>query len=220
MGRSQTMDEISPITQIPAMIAATDLKPAPGQMRAHLFQNPRLGLAPTLFYDIAIPLEPFDSGLAWEDQPVHTQFCLEFVRLPVDDWRELDGRSFALAPGDADGSIYLGGAHNPVDIQYLGFTRLAGTALRIDCTLFCDFEAERVGDSLLVQLTAEVEFQGLIVERDILGSDPTARRELEEAIGTLVALDAYEEVPRVGQGQVWLVAKTQEGGPVNRCGSW
>jgi hypothetical protein len=189
------------------MIAATDLKPAPGQMRAHLYQNPGIGLPPTLFYDITIPLEPFDCGLEWEEQPVHTEFSLEFIELPVDDWRDLDGRSFDLAPGDAEGSIYLGGAHNPVDVQTLRFTRLAGTALRIDCTLFCDFEAEMVGVSLLVPLTADVEFQGLIVERDILGGDPTARRDLEEAIGTLVALDAYEEVPRVGQGQVWLVAK-------------
>ena len=55
-----------------------------------------------MFYDITIPLEPFDSGLEWEEQPVHTEFRLEFVRLPIKDWRDLDGKSFEVAQDDAD----------------------------------------------------------------------------------------------------------------------
>lgn len=84
------------------MVSIDRFRPRPGQIRAHLFQNLELGLAPTLFYDITIPLEPFDSGLEWEEQPVHTEFRLEFVQLPVRDWRDLDGKSFEMTPGDAD----------------------------------------------------------------------------------------------------------------------
>lgn len=73
------------------MIATADFKPAPGQMRAHLNQNPGVGLPPTLFHDIRIPLEPFDSGLEWDEQPAHAEFNLEFVKLPVKDWRCLAG---------------------------------------------------------------------------------------------------------------------------------
>lgn len=77
------------------------------------------------------PLEPFDSGLEWEEQPVHTGFCLEFVQLPIKDWRDLDGKSFEMTEGDADGSIYLGATRNPVDIHRMEFARVDGSTFRL-----------------------------------------------------------------------------------------
>ena len=176
----------------------------PGQMQARLFQNLHIGLAPTLFYDITIPLEPFDSGLEWEEQPVHTEFRLEFVRLPVKDWRDLDGESFEIAQDDADGSIYLGTAHNPVDIRRIQFTRLGETTLRIDCALFCDFESEMIADSIVVELTTEIEFDGLMVERDIIEDGPTESDNIRKSISDLISLDAYRIEPQVSEHYVRL----------------
>jgi hypothetical protein len=176
-------------------------------MQAHLFQNPHIGLAPTLFYDITIPLEPFDSGLDWEEQPVHTEFRLEFVRLPTKDWRNLDGKSFEVAQDDAEGSIYLGASHNPVDIRRIQFTRLGEATLRIDCSLFCDFESEMIADSMMVELTAEVEFEGLMVERDIIKGDLAERDTIRTFISNLVSLDAFRMEPQVREDYVWLPRK-------------
>lgn len=147
----------------------------PGRMRARLFQDPQLGPGPALYYDITIPLEPFDSGLDWEEQPVRTEFSLEFLKLPVEDWRDLHERSFELAQDEADASIYLGGAHNPVEVRRIHFTRVGETALQIDCTLFCDFEAEMVAESLALELTTEVEFEGLVVDGTGRAGDSTQR---------------------------------------------
>jgi len=184
----------------------------PGQMQAHLFQNLHIGLAPTLFYNIMIPLEPFDSGLEWEEQPVHTEFRLEFVRLPTKDWRNLDGKSFEVAQDDADGSIYLGTAHNPVDIRRIQFTRLSETTLQINCSLFCDFESEMIADSVLVELTTEVKFDGLMVERDIIEGDSAESDNIRKSIGNLVSLDAYQIEPQVSEHYVRLLPNTAGGG--------
>ncbi len=185
-------------------IPADRFQSKPGTMRAHLFQNLAIGLGPTLFYDLEIPLEPFDSGLEWEAQPVETAFRLEFLRLPARDWRDLDGTSVDLEQEEADGSIYLGGAHNPVEIWRMRFTRLEQTTFRIDCALYCDFEFEMVADNLDLELAATVDFQGLVVERDILGADPGVETALRASLGPVVELDAYRLEPQIGEHQVLL----------------
>jgi hypothetical protein len=193
-------------------IHADRFRPKSGQMRAHLFQNPHIRLAPTLFYDITIPLEPFDSGLEWEEQPVHTEFRLEFMKLPMKDWRDLDGKSFEVAQDDADGSIYLGSAHNPVNVRRIQFTRLGETTLRINCSLLCDFESERIADSVMLELTTEVEFKGLMVERDIIEGDPAGSDGIRTSIGNLVSLDAYRIEPQVSEHYVRLLPSTAGSG--------
>jgi hypothetical protein len=130
--------------------------------------------------------------------------------LPIKDWRDLDGASFELAPEDADGSIYLGAAHNPVDVRHIQFARVGETTLRIHATLFCDFESEMVGDSALVALTTQVDFQGLLVERDILGAGATTNADLGDAIGAFVSLGGYQAAPQVREHGVWLVPKMAE----------
>jgi hypothetical protein len=182
-------------------------KAKPGLMQAHLFQNPHIGLAPTLYYDITIPLEPFDSGLEWEEQPVRTEFRLEFVQLPIKDWRDLDGKSFEIGQDDADGSIYLGTAHNPVGIRRIQFTHLGETTLRINCTLFCDFESEMIADSVVVELTTEVRFDGLMVERDIIEGDS-----IRKSLDNLVSLDAYQIEPQVSEHYVRFLPSTVDSG--------
>lgn len=148
------------MTQIPT----NQFKPKLGTMRAHLFENPNAGIEPTLFYDITIPLELFDSGLDYELQPEETSFRLDSIKFPITDWRGFDGQLFEVAKDDADGSIYLGSAHNPVDINLIRFTRLGDFRFWIECMLFCDFGFERVADNATVELSADVEFEGMVVE--------------------------------------------------------
>ncbi len=181
-------------------------KAKPGKMHAYLFQNPHIGLAPTLFYSITIPLEPFEfsSDFEWEEQPVHTEFIFDFVQLPVKDWRDLDGKSFELTQDDSDGSIYLY-AHNPVTIRWIKFTRLGKTTLRIDCELVCNFVFEMEFDGAVVELTTEVEFEGLVIERDIVEDDHIEIDGMRKAIGNLTSLDAYQAEPQISAHHVRLL---------------
>jgi len=130
-------------------------------MLARISQNPSTQIEPELTYDITIPLEPFDSGLDHVSQPEATSFRLQYLKLPVRDWRSLDRRSFQIERDDQDCSIYIGVVHNPVEIESIKFTHFGGLRFRIDCVLLCCFEFEGVADNEIVRLSVEVEFQGL-----------------------------------------------------------
>ncbi len=175
--------------------------PKPGTMNARLFENATIGFARSLFYDITIPLEAFDSGLSYEEQPVETSFQLEFLRFPLNDWRAFDGRHFTLAPDDSDASIYLGAAHNPVEVSHIHFAARDRTRFHIDCTLFCDFDFEGVGDNTTVELKTEVEFIGLFLEREMI-HDPQDVAALRGVLQRWVPLEAYLLEARVDQWQV------------------
>jgi hypothetical protein len=71
--------------------------------------------------NIDLPLAPFDSGLPQDIQPVTTAFDL-VLYLSVDAIAQLDGREFAPERDDCQSSIYLGSAHNPVDVSRIRFS--------------------------------------------------------------------------------------------------
>src|SRR5688500_6168346 len=70
--------------------------PQKGWMQARIFANHHAGIKPTLFYDIEIPLEPFNSGLNSVSESTTTGFRLNFIRFPLTDWRQFDGRVFEV----------------------------------------------------------------------------------------------------------------------------
>src|SRR4030088_2885308 len=96
-----------------------DLVPTSGRMTARVFENTFTRLPPTLFFDIEIFLKPFEFEEDVEVEIVNTSVRLDFIKFQVPDWRDLAGQEFHFPKnpqsGYIDGSIYLGGAHNPAD---------------------------------------------------------------------------------------------------------
>jgi hypothetical protein len=186
-------------------------KPKRGSMHAFVFENRSINLAPTLFYSIDIPLKPFSSGLDHESQPVKTSFSLEFIRIPVVDWRRLDRQSFEIAQDDCDGSIYVGSAHNPVNINQIRFKRAGNFMFRIDCTLFCDFESEGVADDAQVELSADIKFEGLRVLLDPTYTEENILKAIEIAArrGEKQALKYVKEVNSVYASEQALEAASK-----------
>jgi hypothetical protein len=176
-------------------IPTEHFRPQQASLYTQIFENPHINQPATLYHHLIIPLAPFDSGLA-EPQPVHTAFRLEFIQLPADDWRKLDGRSFQLDQYEADGSIYLGRAYNPVDIRRIMFTRLGDSRFLVKCGLHCDFEHQGVGVSDTITLQVEAEFKGLLVAADV----QTART----LFAALVPPGAYDPEPQVVGGEIWF----------------
>jgi hypothetical protein len=127
-------------------------------MNSYWFSNSNIGLVSAFFFNIEVPLEPFDSGLDYEAQPCKTVFRLDFIRFGVSNWRELDGRVFQLAQDDSDASTYIGYAHNRVYITSIKFKFLGDKSFNIDCTLFCNFEAAGVGQNATVEISTIIEY--------------------------------------------------------------
>ena len=111
--------------------------------------------------NIDIPLAPFDSGQPQDEQPVQTVFDL-VLYLPVESIEQLDGREFSATGDDCPSSIYLGSAHNPVEVPRIRFRRTGARSFHVAGDFACDFAFEGVGQSAVVPLEAEldVEFDG------------------------------------------------------------
>ncbi len=116
--------------------------PLPGRLTARVFANLRVGLPATLFFDIEIPLQPFE----FDGELQKTAVRLDFIRFPVSDWRQLQNREFRFPvnpqPGYIDGSVYLGDAHNPTDVTRIRFGPLAGRSLQAELDVRFNFEYE------------------------------------------------------------------------------
>lgn len=175
-------------------------KPRTGSLEALLFANPYIGLGPTLFYNITIPLEPFDPGLELEPGPLETEFRLDFLELHESDWRKLDGQSFTLSDEQSDCSIYIGGGHCPVDVLLLTFTLTGEARFHISAQLRCLFEEEGVGKNAEVSLDTDLEFSGLVMDipQDSTNIDGSNRGAIRNFLGLFVELDAYDPEIQIG----------------------
>ena len=101
---------------------------------------------------LTIDLKPFDTGLKFENNPVKTEIGLDEIRLPVNKFETLFEKSFTLEPDSCEGSIYLGGAHNPVEIRNISFQQIDKDSIFIDTHLFLDFAYEKVAKSIAINI--------------------------------------------------------------------
>ncbi len=120
-----------------------EVVPSDGSLTARIFENQHIGLKPTLFFDIEIPIQPF----RFNGEEISTAVRLEFIKIPVQsDWREIAGQSFDFPvnpeEGYIDGSIYLDGAHNPADATRLTFGTIESGRILCEARLSFDFTFE------------------------------------------------------------------------------
>jgi len=108
-------------------------------------------------WSISVPLLPFCADDRLDphtfrpgvDGPelIETEIGLEFIDLPGSDLGALAGRTFdfPVNPDDGyiDGSVYLGGVHNPVDVTRIEFG--AAQDQSIDAVLHAAFDFTQEG---------------------------------------------------------------------------
>jgi hypothetical protein len=124
-------------------------KPNKGWIISYEFENKNIGLAKTRFYKFIISLEPFNSGFEWVEQPEDTEICLDWFKLDIHDFSELDGMILCSDNyPDAEGSLYLGGAHNWCHVNELRLKQLEdANTFEVYADLNIEFENEGVGDN-------------------------------------------------------------------------
>jgi hypothetical protein len=142
------------------------VSPVDGFLTARVFENEHIGLKPTLFFDIHLPLRPFE----FDGEEVSTSVELQFIQLPVGpDWRSIADQSyeFPVNPeeGCIDGSVYLAGAHNPADVTRLTFGAIEPG--RISCTLEVTFDFAYEGPAELGAPTLTWDVQLAVDEQDL-----------------------------------------------------
>ena len=123
-------------------------KPKVGRITYHWFENQNIGLPLTRFHAIEIPLELFNSGIEYENQPVETSLLFEWIKLEIDDPLELDGLEInSQKLPDMEASIYLGAAHNWVNVCSLKINFESNLQSRFNGMVEIDFETEGVAEN-------------------------------------------------------------------------
>jgi hypothetical protein len=111
-------------------------------LTARIFENRNIALKPTLFFDIEIPVEPFEL----DGETQETAVRLDFIQFDVTDWRRLSGRTFRFppspTPGFIDGSLYLANAHNPADVTTIRCGTVENKVLKAEIDIQFDFTYE------------------------------------------------------------------------------
>lgn len=121
-------------------------KPKEGTIEYYWFENENIGLENTLFHRITIPLEPFDSGLDYVEQPEVTELVIDWISLALEDPTLLAGVEITSdSMEDIEATIYIGAAHNWVNVDSLKLKELAPNQYELNGTITIEFENEGVG---------------------------------------------------------------------------
>jgi hypothetical protein len=182
-----------------------DIVPLRGTLQSILFENPSIDLPLSLFYSLEIPLQEFDSGHTYVEQPTHTAIVIEWITFPggnmqeqESNWQQLVGKKFCLTTEEADlaeASVYLGGEHCSIAIPQLEFINRKGTCFEVALDLAIAFNIDTVGlaEDGLVRLKTAVDYQGLVLyDTNFLPSLQKVQEPLS-LIGEFVDLSVYEK---------------------------
>lgn len=130
---------------LPTIALAAKTRPVSAEIETYAFENRQMGIEETLFHRITIELEAFDSGLGYGEQQEATSIVLEWFDLGLENPRNLDGLDLCHERfPEAEGSIYLGFAHNPCRIEKLLVTRKSDCDFHLEGRVSVDFEFEGV----------------------------------------------------------------------------
>jgi hypothetical protein len=92
--------------------------------------------------DSEISIHIFMEPFIYQDEIVSPMIRLDDIDLPSTKLSNLVNKSFTFTPGDLNGSIYLGGAHHPVDAIALSFFLSRQNKLTVLVKGIYDFEYE------------------------------------------------------------------------------
>jgi hypothetical protein len=120
-----------------------------------LSEDGRWRLRPSGDFEIEIKLRPFKlegSAVDPQEEPpmVSTSISLTKIRQKVTTLNELAGKTYRFPtnpePGYIDGSVYVSGAHNPVDVSELRFGKmLSDSEIEVVVVAHILFELEHSG---------------------------------------------------------------------------
>ncbi len=130
-----------------------------GTIESYWFENENIGLKNTLFHRITLPLQEFDSGIEYEEQPVNTEIVLEWYALGLKDPTKLDGLNLSHKNfPNAEASVYLGSAHNWCNVLELEVSEKGPLVFELKGRINIEFENERVAQNELFEFVATAHY--------------------------------------------------------------
>jgi hypothetical protein len=119
-----------------------------GVIESYWFDNEAIGLSKTLFHRVTLFLEEFDSGLDYDEQPTRTEIVLDWFELGLSDPSKLSGLNLShLIYPEAEGSVYIGCAHNWCDVRVLNIVKNNDGNFDVSGNILIEFSNEDVAEN-------------------------------------------------------------------------
>jgi hypothetical protein len=177
------------------------LNPLKGKMSCNLFENENIKLPLHLNYYVEIPLEEFDSGHDYVDQPTSTSLIIDWIQFKNQndtqekDWKQLEGKSFLISyeQETGEGSVYLGTEHCQFNSQ-ISFLKRTGSTFEVEIQTIINFNIETVNlpKDEVITFKTEVEFDGfLLYDKDTLPS--ISSKNPIEVAKSFIELNCYQD---------------------------
>lgn len=135
------------------------ITPKTGRFLANIFENKTIGIPPTLFFYMYIPIEEMN----YKGNKENTEIQLEFIDFKINNLSELENRLFKFPKnpenGYIDGSIYFGGAHNPADALSISFGNIKGNTITAKIELEIDFTFEGPEELGIIKNNHEIKLE-------------------------------------------------------------
>lgn len=162
------------------------LIPQGGEIYAHLFENPRMGLPRDLYWNISIDLEPVRLlGEEWD-----SSFQCEWLLWPVKVLTDLDGMGFDTLrhPALVEASLYLASEHHPVAVSHLEIRRVLGNRYRLDAGVAVDLMVDGARIAGSFHLQSDLSFRGIVVVPENLNPKPSNVVEVMGALSPFISM--------------------------------
>lgn len=135
--------------------------PREGTISFYWFENENIGLKRTRFHRIQVEFDPLDTGCDYIEQPELPKLTVEWIELDIDDPSRLAGVDiYSTYYRNMEASIYLGAAHNPIDVSSMHLKEIETNRYEIKASLRMDFEFEGVAESEDFNFTFSARYIG------------------------------------------------------------
>ena len=164
-----------------------------GSIYAHLFENPRIGLARNLFWNINVELEPVE----WHGKRWDCSFGCDWLVWPIRRLSELDGMSLGrvLQPDFVESTIYFVAEHHWVTVAELEIHHITGARYEFDAKGQADLEIDGLAVGGPFHYQCELGFDGVVVAPDNLTPSPASPTDVVDALAPYFELEGLQ-VPR------------------------
>ena len=189
---------------------AKSLKPAGGQIYAHIHENELSGLKRALFWSVSVEFAP----LRYADDDFKCGMSCESIRWTTRDWRDLDRQELDVefntdgtvkrGPPGVEASFYMT-SHDPAKRVSLRLRHEGAGKFATSMRMLVDFHGYAGGDrnpNLEVAANTTIPYLGLILVKANLDPKPTTIAKAISVADEFVDVSTYREP--VDEGWRWL----------------
>lgn len=175
---------------------ANSLVAVGGSMDSHIFENASAGIDRDHFWSLTIDFAPIEyEGNEWD-----CSLTIEWMRLPIRDWRSLNDSHVAKAFEDelVEASFYLT-RHDWATVKELSLKHVADNRFRASLTAVVDFQGytgDDVDPEMKISAEADIEYTELIIVPDNLSSKPKTSQEVSKVAAQFVDTTAYQSAEK------------------------